>query len=709
MSTTRLRGAVLALAVGSVGSLGCGGSTPGAPATPAPTSPVDPSTPAPPVGPGEEAPRGGDPEGVLRDETTVTTASKATFTAPAGWTLYQEGEFIRLTEPDGEARVWMVEQRGATDGAAAIEAAWKRSQPGFALPIAQSRSLPAADGWQERMQTLYVTRTEESRSAFALARRFGDTWYIALIDGKNGALDRRGAQLGAMLESFRAPKMEQESFAGKAALPLDAARLAAFAGFVEEARLASSVPGAAVAIVRGGKIVFERGFGVRELGKAAKVTPATRFMIGSTTKSLTTVMMARLVDAGKLTWQTPVTQLAPGFALGDEAATRALTLQHTVCACTGMPRRDLEFIFEYEGVSAEARIGSMRSMKPTTGFGETFQYSNLMVAAGGYLAAQAAQAAAAEKGKPGSYDRAYDAAMKAEVFGPLGMKSTTLFTKVALAGEHAMPHARGMSMSYEAIPMKIEGAVEAVRPAGAAWSTVRDLARYAALELGSGTVDGKVVVSKENLLKRRTPQVKISATSSYGLGLFVDSDHGVAVLHHGGNTLGFTSDLFVLPEHDLGVIVLTNAGGANAFRRAVRRRFLELLFEGKATAQEEMMAAHARAKLSLDETLALIKKPADEAWMQKLVGKYHNADLGGLEVRKQGAGYVLDVGEWQSPVTQELDLDKTEKLIMTGAPFGGFDVVPEEREGKMTLVLDSGQVKYVFEPAPLGPKGAKAR
>lgn len=692
--------------------IGCGGSTAVKPTEP--TGPAaDPAAPDA-TAPGSLAanPSAGEAESVLTADTTVTTASKATFTAPAAWKLIRGERAITLTEPSGEAKLIFVElpavdgQSGADGAAAAAKAAWAQVAPGFSLAVAQFQELPPTDGWSARAQTIYVTPTAESRTVAAFVRRFGNTWYVALVDGKNGALDRRGAQLGAAIDSLRVPGMERESFAGKKANPLDAARLEQLAAFVEEARGLVGVPGAAIAVVQGDKILFERGFGLRELGKPAKVTPTTRFMIGSTTKSLTTLMMARLVDEKKLSWDSPVSQLAPSFALGDEQATKALLLSHTVCACTGMPRRDLEFVFEYGGVTPEQRIASMKSMKPTTGFGETFQYSNLMVAAGGYIAAQAALPA----GKKAGYDAAYDAAMKAQVFGPLGMKSTTLFIKPALAAEHAMPHGRPLSLQYETIPMSLEGAVEAVRPAGAAWSTVRDLARYVSLELGEGTLDGKVVISKENMQRRRTPQVKIDENSSYGLGLFVQSDRGVKVLHHGGNTLGFTSDLFVLPEHGLGVVLLTNAGGANNFRRAVRRRFLELLFDGKETAKTELVAGEARGKRALEETLALLKTPPDAAWLDALVGKYHNADLGNLEVRKQGAGYVVDVGEWKSPATQEVDLDKTEKLILTGAPFAGFDVVPTKDGDQMTLVLDSGQVKYVFAPVAgkPAPKAGKA-
>lgn len=671
----------------------CGGTAPrpatAPPSAPATTASVEPAParPAPSPAPGTER--------TLAADQPLTTASGSTLSAPAGWTVRERADALTLIEPAREATVTFVEVSGALDRDAAARAAWAKVDPTFAAPVAQAQDVPASDGWEQLAQLVYVTPTEESRAVVAVLRRYRGTWYVALVQGTLAALDRRGAQLGTAIESFRVPGMEQESFAGKPAV-MDAARLAQLAEFIEAARQEAGVPGVAVAVVKHDQVLLAKGFGVRELGDPAPVTPDTRFMIGSTTKALTTLMMARLVDAKKLTWDTPVTQLWPSFALGDKDTTAKVTLQHTVCACTGMPRRDLEFIFEYAGVSPETRIASMRDMQPTTGFGETFQYSNLMVAAGGYLASLAV--APTRGGKTPRFDDAYAAAMRAQVLGPLGMKSTSLFTEQALRGEHAMPHARGLAPSYEVIPLTFEGAVEAVRPAGAAWSTVRDLAQYAQLELGEGMLGGRRLVSRESMQRRRTPQIKISDEASYGLGLMIEKDHGAALLHHGGNTIGFTSDVFVLPEHDLGVVLLTNAGGANALRSAVRRRFLELAFGGKPEAQRDLVAAGARMRKRLEEARALIKNPPDTAWMSRLVGTYHNEDLGKLEVRQQGAGYLVDAGEWSCAATQEIDLDKTPKLVLTGAPYGGFELVPRVEGGKTVLVLDAGQVKYVFSP-----------
>src|SRR5262245_25483760 len=185
----------------------------------------------------------------------------------------------------------------------------------------------------------------------------------------------------------------------------------------------------------------------------------------------------------------------------------------------------MEFFFDYAGATPEKRVEAMKTMKPTTGFGETFQYSNPMVSAGGYVAAHA-------EGGRKSLGAAYDAAMQAHVFAPLGMKQTTFDFKSVLRTDHASPHAE--TLKFESVPIAPEVWVTSIRPAGGAWSNIEDMAKYVAVELGKGTrPDGKRVVSEANLLKRREPQVKVGDKTSYGLGLFVEDDHGALVVHHG--------------------------------------------------------------------------------------------------------------------------------------------------------------------------------
>ena len=124
---------------------------------------------------------------------------------------------------------------------------------------------------------------------------------------------------------------------------------------------------------------------MRELGKPAKVDADTMFMIASNTKAMTTLMLAKLVDEKKLAWDTPATEVLPSFKLGDADVTSQVLIKHLICACTGMPRQDLEWLFEFDGVTPDRVMAVLGTMQPTSKFGELFQYSNPMAAAAGFI------------------------------------------------------------------------------------------------------------------------------------------------------------------------------------------------------------------------------------------------------------------------------------------------------------------------------------
>ncbi len=626
---------------------------------------------------------------LVKDE-TITSASGATFTGSAGWTVEERPEGITLTTPEGDLRVTHVEV-AEPDRKKAVAAAWKRVDPKFALAVAQDVDLPARDGWDAVAQVVYVTPAAEQRAVIAVARRKGTTWYLALIDGKAAAFDRRGAQTETAITSLKVKGLEKESFAGKKANPLDAARLAELDRFIEESRAALKVPGAAIAVVQDGKVVLSRGYGVKKRGSKAAVGPRTLFMIGSVTKPLTALMMARLIDQGRFSWDTPVTEVLPSFALGDAATTKAVQMRHTVCACTGMPRQDFEFIFEYGKLSAEDRLASMKAMVPTTRFGETFQYSNLMVSAGGFAAAHARS--------PGKkLVPAYAEAMQSLVFAPLGMKSTTLYVDRVARGDHANPHPRDLRGEPVALAPQAESWTLPVAPAGAVWSNADDMARFLALELGKGQLGGKRLVSEQQLLARRAPQVKITDEASYALAWGITREGGLEAIGHDGATAGFSTLLQILPQHGVGVVILSNASDSGAFLGAVNRRLVELLFDGKPEAADNVAA---RVKLDADargEELKLVGD-ADPAWFDGLAGAWVNPGLGRIELRRDKRGATLDAGEWKVGVGKKTDRDGTVKIITTGPLIAGLELEPREKDGKQVLVISAGQHEYVFQRA----------
>ena len=119
---------------------------------------------------------------------------------------------------------------------------------------------------------------------------------------------------------------------------------------------------------------------MRELGKKAPVDENTLFMVGSNTKPLTTLMLAKLVDEGKFSWETPVTLIYPTFKLGSAETTASIRLKHLVCACTGTPRNDWNFL-EIRGSTPKQKLDGLATFAPTAKLGEMFQYSDLLVAA----------------------------------------------------------------------------------------------------------------------------------------------------------------------------------------------------------------------------------------------------------------------------------------------------------------------------------------
>ncbi len=290
--------------------------------------------------------------------------------------------------------------------------------------------------------------------------------------------------------------------------------------------------------------------------------------------------------------------------------------------------------------------------------------------------------------------------MATRMFGPLGMNATTFDFAGALRRDHATPHGYDLGVRPWPISTDVELAVRSVAPAGGAWSSARDLARWVQVELSKGLLPGgKRVVSEESLLSRRTPMARISDKLSYGLGLMVEDDRGLSLVHHGGNTLGMTAFAFWLPEQGVGAVILTNAAGANAFTGAVRERLFEQWFG--ATPRAETLLAFAvktRAEGMAKERERVIDPP-DAAWMEARAGRWTNPSLGAIEVRREGQGWIVDAGEWRSAAAQYRDVNGELSIVLTSAPLAGLGFTARPQEGREVLLLETAQQKYAFERA----------
>jgi CubicO group peptidase (beta-lactamase class C family) len=450
------------------------------------------------------------------------------------------------------------------------------------------------------------------------------------------------------------------------------------------------VPGASMALIDNGKIVYEGGLGVRELGKSTPVDANTLFMAASNTKGMTTLLLARLADTQKLQWEQPVTQLYPSFKLGDANTTRQVLVKHLICACTGLPRQDLEWIFEYGKATPASTFTLLSAMQPTSRFGEVFQYSNLMASAAGYIGAHLYDPSR-------ELGAAYDEAMQKQIFTPLGMTSTTFDMTRAQQGNFASPHGDDVDGKPAVATMANNFSIVPFRPAGGVWTSAHDLALYAQLELARGKLpNGKQLVSEENLLMRRQPQIATGEDETYGMGLETNSRWGVPVIHHGGSLFGYKSDWMILPDSGIGAVLLTNSDTGGMLLHPLMRRLLEVVFEGKPEAVGDVDSAASNYRAFIAKERQRLVVPASPDEVSQLATHYTNTALGDLRVEHQAANTTFDFGEWKSTVASRKNDDGTISFITIDPTRRGFEFVRGERNGKRVLVIRDGQHEYVF-------------
>jgi CubicO group peptidase (beta-lactamase class C family) len=556
-------------------------------------------------------------------------------------------------------------------------------------------NLPPREFWDTGVQVAYEASPNEHRTVAAIASRKGTRWTVVLVDANQATVEKRGAGANLLIGTLKPVGETRETFAGKTAHPLDAERIATLKAFVETSMKELKIPGASIALIEHDKVVFEGGFGVKELGKPGPVDAHTRFMIASNTKGLSTLLLARLVDEGKLKWDEPVTQAYPAFRLGSADTTRQVLLKHLVCACTGLPRKDMEWIFNTpKGTPATTTFTLLAGTEPTSKFGEVFQYNNLMASAAGFIGGLMVY----PKMEIGL---AYDRAMQNLIFEPLGMTETTFNYEVALAGDHASPHGIDLDGAEHVASMDLNDEIIPYRPAGGAWSTAHDMIKYVRNELDEGRLpNGQRLVSAQNLLQRRVKNVPLGEHNWYGMGLMVDQTYGVTLVSHGGDLVGFHSNWLAIPEAGVGAVILVNSDEGQALVGGFERRLLEVLYDGKPLAEGAIKANAAAQAQNLAKSRELLSDPPDAAAAAALAHRYVSPELGHLEVSAQGPKVIFDFGAWKSRTVTRKNPDGTIGFITMdpGTPHVAF--VVGTAGGKRQLTVRDGQHTYVYVEAP---------
>lgn len=468
--------------------------------------------------------------------------------------------------------------------------------------------------------------------------------WIATLLGASAALAQSEAQPAATAEPTAPTEPTAPSEPTTTAQPeanpspaafvdLDAAALESFDAYIETMRAAFDVPGAAVALIADGDLAYAGAFGARGLDDPSPVDTATRFMIGSITKSMTTTLAAELASQGSFAWDDPIRAYLPRFEVANPEWSPRVTLRDAFGHTSGVPRYDIALFVDAPRPGALiAAVPSFGAVAPP---GERYEYQNQVFTTGAFAAARAAGASP----RDGSLLRAYARLMREHVFEPLALERTTLDFDAAVSDpNHALPHGYGaLTASVEPVPLGFERFALPIAPSGAVWSDVSDMAEYFAMHLREGRdASGAQLFSPDELLETHAPHAAVGEGQSYGLGWITsESPEGQLIAHDGGTT-GFTARVLGFPAQDWGLVVLTNSSGAFPFIEAVTRRAYLLALGLPPADDTDLLELHALAQSEYAGLVALTS-PVDPATTTDLVGAYER----GLRVEQGGESLLL--------------------------------------------------------------------
>jgi CubicO group peptidase (beta-lactamase class C family) len=629
------------------------------------------------------------------------------FPVPAEWTVEERDGYLVLVDPDGDLTFSIVVTQGE-DAREGIAAAWELIDSAFdGVPLpGTDQDFPAEGNIDETVILTYDIGQTSGQIIQAIGQRVGDENFVIIIQGSLEAATRRDSQVQLIAAGFTIGETETADLSGIVPAPFEGVLTRAFTGFVQDIVSRGELPGASVVVVQNGEIVYAEGFGVKTLGSDDPVTPDTLMMIGSVSKSFTTTMMASMVDDGLFAWDTPVVDVLPGFAFSDPELTAEITMRNLVCACTGVPRRDLELIFNANEMTAEELVASLAGFEVFTDFGEAFQYSNQMVATGGYAAASAAGAIY------GDLDDGYTQELQRRVLDPLGMQRSTLsYLEASIDADVASPHGMTLTGDHERIPLETEAILEPAKPSSTLWSTATELGSYLIMQLNDGIgSNGSIVASAENLAETREPQVEVTTTIDYGLGWFTEDYQGLQIISHGGNTFGFTSYLAFIPEAELGIALLVNAQGVVGFGEALQTRLLELVYdlpaEIEGQVEEVLDADNATPVANAPLEPATIGDPPSREEVSGYLGTYSEPRLGEITLTlTEESGLQLDAGEFVAelrPVTG--DAAALGNFVMFDGPGVGAPLrLQMNSDNEPEVIIASGSDRYTFVMMAPGP------
>jgi CubicO group peptidase (beta-lactamase class C family) len=417
--------------------------------------------------------------------------------------------------------------------------------------------------------------------------------------------------------------------------------------YVARAMHTFDVPGMAVAIVKDGQTVLLKGYGVRKMGEITPVDQDTLFGIGSNTKAFTAAALATLVDEGKISWDDPVYERLKGFEMYDPYVSKEMRIRDLLCHRSGLGLGEGDLMFwPHTTFSRDDVVYRLRYLKPKTSFRTTYAYSNVMFVTAGQVVAEVS-------------GKSWDEYLREKIFLPLGMKNTNTTSAAYKPGANwATPHSK---IDGKLQPIALEN-LDNAGPAGAINSSVADMSKWVLLQLNRGKIPGtdtRIFSEKVSQdmwaqqmivpVRQAPPELqKLQAHfAGYGMGWALRDYKGRKLVSHSGGVAGYVTRVMLVPEENLGVVILTNAEEDVAFE-SVLYHILDSYLGGPTEDYiAGFQAVEDKQRKEADETMsraaqgrAAESKPSLP--LEKYAGDYSDPWYGQVTIRSENGRLVLN-------------------------------------------------------------------
>ncbi len=416
-------------------------------------------------------------------------------------------------------------------------------------------------------------------------------------------------------------------------------------------------PGLAIVIVKDDAIIFSKGYGHKKIGEPLRVDENTLFAVGSQTKSFTAAAIAMLVDEGKLKWDDPVIKYLPEFQLSDPWVTSHLTIRDCLSHRLGYDPLDLLWLLT--DFNREELLRRYRFARPINEFRSSFEYNNMIFSLAGEIVSRVS-------------GMSWDGFVRQRIFLPLKMKnSNTSVTNFASSMNVAAPH-ETIDGKIQAIPYRN---IDNLAAAGSINSNAIEMAQWIRLQLGNGTYQGEKIINSETMKEMHSPQALVSTDKwkempqvphstlaylnsdfvTYGLGWFIQDYKKQKVIHHGGAIDGMRCQVGLIPEKNLGVVILSNLHPGTLVEAIMYRVFDAFIDGEERDWSSEFLASIKKnnagmAEIQMQRIAASGEKTPPSLTLDKLAGTFENEVYGQAVIMEKRGSLMVKLGQLNCPL-----------------------------------------------------------